>query len=75
MAPVQTWQVHSIEQVADDRVVVRASWSATLASDAGSFAAGTTLRAELAQFFELRGGRISRLETFDCYYPPASPEV
>ncbi|TAJ16305.1 MAG: hypothetical protein EPO65_13510 [Dehalococcoidia bacterium] len=73
IAPVQTWEIRTIDETAPGYVTVRATWSATLASAAGSFAAGTQLRAEIAQFFELREGQVARLETFDCYYPPHLP--
>lgn len=73
IAPAQTWDIRTIEETSSGRVTVRVTWSTTLAAAAGPYAAGTQLRAELAQFFELRGGLISRIETFDCYYPPHMP--
>lgn len=73
MAPVQRYEIRTVEEVAPDRVVVRLTWSATLAAAAGPFPTGTGLRSEIAQFFELREGRVLRLETFDCYYPPSLP--
>ena len=59
--------------VADgDRVVTRATWTGTLAMDAGPLAAGTTLRAECSIHFAFRDGRIVQQENFDCYRAPAA---
>jgi ketosteroid isomerase-like protein len=57
--------------VAGDRVVTRATWTGTLARDAGTLGAGTELRAECCMVFTVRGGRIVDQENFDCYVPPA----
>lgn len=55
--------------VHEDTVVVRVTWRATVAADAGPYRAGQALTAEVAQFFTIRDGRIARLETFDCFAP------
>jgi ketosteroid isomerase-like protein len=55
--------------VAGDRVVTRATWSGTLAIDAGPWPAGTELRAECCMVFTVRDGRILRQENYDCYHP------
>jgi ketosteroid isomerase-like protein len=57
--------------VAGDRVVTRATWTGTLARDAGTLGAGTELRAECCMVFTVHGGRIVDQENFDCYVPPA----
>ena len=54
---------------AGDTVVVRLEWTGELAVDAGAWPAGTVLRARVAQFVTVVDGRISRLETYDCYDP------
>jgi ketosteroid isomerase-like protein len=55
--------------VAGDRVVTRATWTGTLAIDAGPWPAGTELRAECCMVFTVRDGRIAHQENFDCYLP------
>jgi ketosteroid isomerase-like protein len=63
------FEVHG--HVADgDRVVTRATWTGTLAVDAGPLPAGTTLHAECSIHFAFRDGRIVHQENFDCYRPP-----
>jgi ketosteroid isomerase-like protein len=59
--------------VADDRVVTLATWTGTLAIDAGPWPAGTELRAECCMVFTVRGGRILRQESYDCYDPVTVP--
>jgi ketosteroid isomerase-like protein len=53
---------------AGDRVVTRARWTGTLATDAGAVAAGTELRADSCMVFTVRDGRIHRQENYDCYH-------
>ena len=53
--------------VVGDRVAARISWSGVLKVGFGSFAAGDTLRAEIAQFVTVRDGRIAEKQTYDCY--------
>jgi ketosteroid isomerase-like protein len=55
--------------VAGDRVVTRATWTARLAIDAGSWPAGTELHAECCMVFTVRDGRIAHQENYDCYRP------
>jgi ketosteroid isomerase-like protein len=55
--------------VAGDRVVTRATWTGTLAVDAGPWPAGTEMRAECCLVFTVRDGRILRQESYDCYHP------
>ncbi len=52
-----------------DRVVTHATWTGTLAIDAGPLRAGSTLQAECSIHFVIRDGRIVRQENFDCYRP------
>lgn len=64
----QRYEIHDLRAI-DDLVVARIAWSGEVAVDAGELRAGRTLTAQLAQFFDLRDGRIARIETFDCYPP------
>jgi SnoaL-like protein len=59
--------------VDEDWVVMRTTWTGVLARSAGGLAAGTELRAHIAQFFLLDGGLIARIESFDCYDPLGEP--
>lgn len=64
----QTFAVHSaIEH--GDTVIVRLLWTGTIARDAGPFHAGQELTAHVAQFIQLKDGRIAAIETYDCYEP------
>ncbi len=65
-----TWSELAIE----DTAIVRLTWTGTVAVDAGPFRTGQELTAHIAQFVTSRGGRISRIETYDCYEPFDSPE-
>lgn len=66
----QRYQVHSAI-AHGELAIVRLTWTGTLSRDAGSFRAGQVLTAHLAQFIDTRGGRIARIETYDCYEPVA----
>jgi ketosteroid isomerase-like protein len=55
--------------VSGDRVVTRATWTGTLAIDAGTLSAGSELSAECCMVFTVRDGRILRQENYDCYGP------
>ena len=59
--------------VAGDRVVTRATWTGTLAIDAGTWPAGAELRAQCCMLVTVRDGRILRQESYDCYEPVAVP--
>ena len=52
-----------------DMAIVRLVWTGTIAADVGKFSRGQRLRAHIAQFVSTRDGRISRIETYDCYEP------
>jgi ketosteroid isomerase-like protein len=64
----QAFAVHEV-LTSGDRAAVRATWSGTVAVDAGPFEAGVRLRAEVAAYLTVRGGKVVRHETFDCYEP------
>lgn len=64
----QRYEIRDLH-VIHDLVVARIAWSGEVAADAGALRAGQALTAELAQFFDLRAGRIARIETYDCYPP------
>lgn len=51
------------------RMAVEAVWSGTLAVPLGSLAAGATMTAHFAMFFELVDGRIRRQRNYDCFEP------
>lgn len=57
------------EQVVGDTVIVRLTWTGTVAADAGPFHAGQELTSHIAQFVSTRDDRITRIETYDCYEP------
>ena len=64
----QSYDVHSaIEH--GSLAIVRLTWTGEIARDLGPFRRGQTLTAHIAQFIETRDGRISRIETYDCYEP------
>lgn len=59
-----------VDAVAHDSLaILRLFWTGTIARDVGPFQAGQQLRAHIAQFISTRDGRISRIETYDCYEP------
>jgi ketosteroid isomerase-like protein len=64
----QRYEVVDVVDV-DGLVVFRLTWSGTVASDVGPFAAGQELTAHVAQFVNVRDGKISSVETYDCYEP------
>src|SRR5690349_21154826 len=64
----QTYAVDDLRD-AGDTVVVRALWTGTTSKDLPGLPAGTTLRAHIASFWELRDDRIWRVTTYDCYEP------
>lgn len=68
MLATQRYHVEEMVEVGE-RVVVRLTWTGTMAIDVGELRAGQVLTAQVAQFVQVRDGRVSRLETYDCYYP------
>ena len=54
---------------ADDRVVLRLGWTGTLAVPLADKQPGDTLTAELALFFTVADGRITRIYNYDCVAP------
>jgi ketosteroid isomerase-like protein len=64
----QRYEVHSaIEH--GETAIVRLTWTGVIGRDIGRFRAGQVLTAHIAQFIETRHGRVSAIETFDCYEP------
>jgi ketosteroid isomerase-like protein len=51
------------------RVAIEAIWTGTLAVPLGALAAGATMKAHFAMFFELRDGRICLQRNYDCFEP------
>lgn len=64
----QRYDVHDLRE-AGDTAAIRLTWTATIARDAGPFAAGQQLTAHIAQFVRIEGERIAAIETYDCYEP------
>lgn len=67
----QRYQVHSALDHGD-LAIFRLTWTGVIAKDAGPFRAGQVLTAQIAQFIQVRDGRIASIETYDCY-PPFDP--
>jgi ketosteroid isomerase-like protein len=70
-AELLAWQRYELRDAFQqgDTVIARVTWTAEIARDRGPFRAGQRLTAHLAQFITVREGRITRLETYDCYEP------
>lgn len=64
----QSFEVKS-ETVQGARVAIEAVWTGVLAVPLGALAAGATLRAHFAMFFELADGRILTQRNYDCFEP------
>lgn len=64
----QRYDIQS-ELAQGDQVAVEAKWSAELAVPVGTLAAGATMKAHFAMFFEMREGRIHRQRNYDCFEP------
>ena|ERR1700754_348462 len=58
----QSYDVHEVLE-SGDRIAARVTWRGTLA------ASGQELTAHIATFTQVRGGRIYRHATYDCYEP------
>jgi ketosteroid isomerase-like protein len=52
----------------ESRVVLEADWSATLLMDLRYWDAGETIRARTTSVFEVRDGRITSQDSYDCYF-------
>ena len=50
------------------RVVLEVDWSATLLMDLRYWDAGETIRARTTSVFEVRDGRITSQDSYDCYF-------
>lgn len=66
----QTWDVKSAF-AHEGTAVVRILWTGVVARATGPFREGQVITAHVAQFVEVRDGRIASIETFDCYEPLA----
>ena len=64
----QRYDVQS-EVAQGERAAVEATWIGTLAAPLGSLAAGATMMAHFAMFFELSDGRIRSQRNYDCFEP------
>lgn len=64
----QSYQIRS-EVAQGSRVAVEALWTGTLAVPLGTLAAGATMTAHFAMFFELSEGRIRVQRNYDCFEP------
>lgn len=51
------------------RVALELAWEGVLAVSAGALAPGARMTARIAMFFEVHGGRITRLRNYDAYDP------
>lgn len=51
-----------------NRVVLEVDWSATLLMDLRYWDAGDTIRARTTSVFEVRDGRITSQDSYDCYF-------
>lgn len=51
----------------EQRVAAEVQWSGTLAVPLGTLAAGATLRAHIAMFFDMKDGLIHRQRNYDCF--------
>jgi ketosteroid isomerase-like protein len=64
----QTYDVqHELEH--GNLAVCRLTWTGVIRRSVGPFREGQVLQAHIAQFIATREGRISSIETFDCYEP------
>lgn len=66
----QHFDVHTAIE-AGDEVAVQLTWTATIAADLGTLAAGTPLVAHVAAFYVFRDGLVLRQSSYDCYEPIA----
>jgi ketosteroid isomerase-like protein len=64
----QHYDVHTVI-AAGDEVAVELTWTATVAADLGTLAAGTPLVAHVAAFYVFRDGLVLRQSSYDCYEP------
>jgi ketosteroid isomerase-like protein len=64
----QTYDVRSALEVGKT-AVLRLTWTGVVARAVGPFREGQILTAHIAQFIEVREGRVASIETFDCYEP------
>jgi ketosteroid isomerase-like protein len=63
----QHWDIHELAEIAPGTVVVRATWTGQLLQGLA-----IRVRAEVAAFYTVNEGRVTRVETYDCFYPLGS---
>ena len=64
----QTYEVTS-EMESGNCAAVEATWTGVLAVPLSTLAAGASMKAHFAMFFEFRAGRISVQRNYDCFEP------
>jgi ketosteroid isomerase-like protein len=69
---VLRWQRYDVQQHLQTAATVatRVLWTGELAVDLGEWRAGTQLRAHCVGHYDVRDGRIVRIEQHDCYETP-----
>lgn len=70
-AGLLAWQKYDVSSMLEvgSTVIVRCTWTGEIAADIGGFYAGQQLTAHIAQFIEVTDGKVSSIETYDCYEP------
>lgn len=53
----------------DNTVIIEALWTGTLAIPIGNIPAGGQMKANFAQFYEFKDGKIIRQRNYDCFEP------
>lgn len=68
-ASLLAWQKYEVRSAIEQGplAVLRLTWTAKIARDAGPFRKCQKLTAHIAQFVETRDGLVAGIETFDCY--------
>ncbi|MCF6379147.1 nuclear transport factor 2 family protein [Nocardioides KLBMP 9356] len=66
----QRYDVHTVVEQGDE-MAVQLTWTATVARDLGTLAAGTPLVSHVAAFYVFRDGLVLRQSSYDCYEPIA----
>lgn len=64
----QTYEVKTL-MAGGDRIAIEIAWTGKLAIAAGPLPAGSEMKARIAIFLEMRGGKILRQRNYDCFEP------
>ncbi|MGK4566407.1 nuclear transport factor 2 family protein [Flavobacterium sp. 3HN19-14] len=64
----ETYEIRNLHAF-DNSVILEAVWKGTLSIPVGNLAAGDTMVAYFAQFFEFKDGKIYRQRNYDCFEP------